>query len=232
MRKIIELTSLGIVVATVTTIVLSVEYVDEVAAQAAFDKEMLAQQRTRELMEKGKMDDTSLKEALVLAFGVSTEQEWNVVFAKELMRTIEIPRERQIRVLEDMIREGLSAIEKDKAASVRWDTSYDILPLLEGISNYDAIPIIKECLKSKSEDIRCNAVKTYINMEAVKSIPLVREAIENKELTDRNRISLYRNLERAAEKLKENNKDDDVSKINSFLNEMKRAEQVKEKGEK
>jgi len=231
MKKVMTLTLLGVVAATVAKTALSVEYIDEAAAQAAFDKEMQARQRTQEIMQKGKTDDTALKDALVLAFGVSFEQDLNVVFAKELMRAIEIPRERQIRVLEGMVREGLSALEKDKAASVRWDTSYDVLPLLETIPSYDALPIVKECLKSKSEDIRYNATKTYVNMKGVESIPLLREVIEQEKLTETSRLRLYEHLNRVSIGLRMENKTNDVEKINAFLKEMKQAEQAKEKGE-
>jgi hypothetical protein len=228
MKKVMTSITTGIVIATMTAPVLSIEYADDAALAVATEERALAHKIIRETMQKGVTDDAALRNAIRL-IGISEEPKENIAHAQELARELKIPDKRLVEALEYMIRENLSAIEKDeKIDSVLRVVGF--LEMLEIFPNYDALSFVKKCLLSKDEKIRYYAVKTYVNIEGVNSIPFLRETIKNGSLGEERRNMLFRHFETITAKLKEENKTDDVTKFNAFLNEMKQAEQPKEKG--
>ena len=218
----------SIIAATLTAPVLS-EFASEEAAVRIAARQEQRRQQIQEMMRKGITDDAALREAIRQMPYLGTYPEELTGNLRKLVETTEIPHERVIKTVESMIREMLSAVERNERDSISWSTA-DLIPMFKVFPDYDVLPIIQECLVSKNETVRCNAIQNYIYIEGAKSIPFVRNTIEKTNLTGTNRWGIYRQLELTAIELTSENKTNDVEKINAFLKEMKQAEQAKEKG--
>jgi len=217
------------VIAVTTTItVLALDGPPEAIA-LEFKQRAQRVQKVRELMEKGKTDDVAVKEAIhlipLIDFDVNPAD-----YLTKLLQETEISPARVAKIVAGMVREKITAIEKDNPDSVPLDF-YLVFSLFRVFPDYDILPIVKESLRSKDEHIRFYALGTYASRTGMKSIPLLREAMENKRLNDDYRNQLYSHLEEISLKLKKENKTADAEKFTTFLQEMKQAEQPKEKGE-
>jgi len=238
MKKTLILITLASI--TMTMPVLSREFDNPEAATAYYEKWRQTVLELEEAIAKSKTNDALLKDAVFRlsqylqaeggmdAGGMRGEYLLVVSGLKRAYQKAEISQERAIRIQEEMVREKLSAIEKDVPDSIPWGL-YDVLPLFGVFPDYEALPIFKECLQTKTENSRRNAMETYANIKGAEAIPFLREAIEKEHLGKKNRESLNYNLGCLAGALKEESKTNDVEKLNVFLNEMKQAE--KEKGE-
>jgi len=223
MKNTLLLVTLNVV--ALTTTVLALDYVNEKAMEEDIAIKRQAEQKVQELMEKGKTDDAAIQEAIrvipLIDFDINP-----VDYLTGLIQETEIPSERVVKVVADMIRKKLVAIEKDKPDSVAWDY-YLVFSLFRAFPDYDILPIVKESLKSKDEHIRFYALGTYASRTGEKSIPLLRDIIENKRLSEDYRNQLYSHLEKVSAKFQSENKTSDVKAIIAFLNEMKQAEKPK-----
>ena len=228
MKKVLQLVTLVTVVMTTTAF--SQDYVDEKAMEADIAIQAQMMRSLRESIEKGKTDDMALKEVIRLIPFTSLWVDEQVGNFAGLVQESGIATNRVTTVMEGMIREVLSAVEKNEKGRVSWGIG-DVLPLFEAFPKYDASPIIKECINSKSEDYRLYALQVYAEIAGEKSIPLIQEAIKAGRLNEKNRNNLYIHLSNfTIPKFKRDYKTNDVEKINAFLKEMKQAEQAKEKG--
>jgi len=230
MRKSAALITAGILAGTPMASVLSLEFINEEAAEAYLAMQEEMRQEIQETLRKGITDDTALRDAIRRVRHLGSSPEELTGNMRRLVEATGIPHERVINALEDMILRTLSAIEEDESKIASVGIS-GVMPLLEAFPDHDILPIVKECLKSKSSHIRRTALESYASVKGAKSLPLLRDALAKKSLTDNDSDFLYRHLSRISIDLKMENKTNDVEKINAFLKEMKQAEQAKEKGE-
>ena len=226
---------------TVTTPILSREFDNPEDADAYYAKWRQTALELEEAIAKGKADDALLKNAVFRlsqhlqseggmdAGGIRGEYLFAVNGLKRAYQKAEISQEQAIRIQEEMVREKLSAIEKDVPNSIPWEL-YDVLPLFGVFPDYEAFPIFRECLQTKTENSRRNAMETYANIKGAEAIPLLREAIEKGYLSKKNRESLNNSLGHLVQTLEEENKTNDIKKLTAFLKERKHVEQMKEKG--
>jgi len=158
MKKVLTLVALGVIAVTRSTPVLSLEFTDEAAANAFFAEEAQAFQKMRENMEKGKTDSEALQEAIDVIFWLHLGNAIDdpILYAQNLMKEVGIPREQQIKTLEGIVREQLSAIEKNEKIATAVHI-VDLLPMLEVLPDYDMLPILKECALSKNDRVRATA---------------------------------------------------------------------------
>ena len=230
MKDTLQVITYVIIAVTMTVTVLALDGTPEAIARE-FEWREQKMQEAQELMKNGKTDDMALKEVIRLIPFTSLELDKQVGCFARLVRESGVATNRVTTVMEGMIREVLSAVEKNERDRVSWNIG-DVLPLFEAFPNYDVSPIIMECLNSRSEDYRLYALRTYAEIAGEKSIPLIQEAIKTGHLNEKNRNSLYIHLANfTILKFKEKNKTEDVAKITAFLTEMKQAEKLKKKGE-
>jgi len=196
MKKMMKLITLNIVAVSMTTTMFAIEFVDQAAADAFAKRQQEESQRINENMEKGKTDDTALKEAICSLFGMITllTDFDPVTYVVEDMHRLGIPRERQIQGLENITRGMLSAVEKDE----KNDDTYwvlEFIAMLGTFSDYDILPLLRECLDSKNEVIRNGAMKRYnIIMENLPNQPQPTNGITQKDETGKASDNVVTNL--------------------------------------
>jgi len=168
MKKVLILTtsliSLSIVTLTMARPVASISYKDEAAAARAKEEYRQKILTLNANFEKGKTDDVALKEAInslfeILEFSPIINPH---IYIVEDMTRMGIHRKRQIQGLENIIRKTLFDFEND----IKTDSPYliyDCLIMLRTFPEYDMLPILKECVKSKNEIIH-NDAQRYYNM--------------------------------------------------------------------
>jgi len=140
---------------------LALMFEDAEQRKVYFERERQALQKTREGMEKGKTDDEALRESICLIFNMSITIEEPIVYTQNLMGKVEMPKERQIAIFEEMVRERVVVYEKDEViSSPIMPRIIDLLVMLDAIPDYNILPILKECALSKSERIRGVAKRT------------------------------------------------------------------------
>jgi len=171
MKKTLALITLNAIILTMATPTLALQFENEEDARAYFAEVAQAFQKLRENVERGKTNSEALREAVDSVFWLHLGNiiETPILYAQNLMKEVGIPREQQIKTLEDMIREQLSIIEKNGKIATAVHV-IDLLPMLEAIPNYDMLPILKECASSRNNHIRLVALgiieKTNVPLKA------------------------------------------------------------------
>ncbi len=162
MTLVASLVALSIVAITKAQSVPSISYIDQAAADADAERRRQLFVEIKENFEKGKTDDAALKEAICSLFPMTEFMTTGNPFAYVLddMTRREISRERQIQGLENIIREMLSAVDKGEEVD-NPNEVFIFLATLKNIPNYDILPILEECMKSKNGIIRNDAQKIY-----------------------------------------------------------------------
>jgi len=180
MKRMMTVITIGVVAVTVTRPALSLEFVDQAAADADGVRQAQRFNAVRENMEKGKTDDAALKEAIRLVFGMRLllKDENPIAYTQEYMSDLKIPRERQIKTFEDMIRENLSAQEKDEKIDPPYRVA-EFIDMLGTFQGYEVLPLLRECLKSKNEIIRNGATRRYDKIMEMKQAEQPKEKGEN-----------------------------------------------------
>ena len=162
MKKIITLITLSKMIVAMTTPVLSWDFVSGEAAANHFAAVNRRLQVAHENFEKGKTDDTALKEGISSIFMMilALPNENPFAYTQELMLKNEIPHERQIKILEEMIHEILSILKKGENLKDP-PVVVDYIDMLGTFPDYDLLPLLKECLNSTNGEIRNRAQKRY-----------------------------------------------------------------------
>ena len=135
-----------------------------------------------------------------------------------------VTSERMTKMLESIVREGLRDMKKEKKGSVEYAAATakldDPVLMLSVFPGPDTLALLRECALSQDNRATVEALKAYIHVAgAVDAIPLILEIFVGEIVTksgkDLNplRNGVYTSLQRAAEKLASENKDDDVKKI-------------------
>jgi len=201
MKRMLQLLVLNVIAITMVTPTWALLFKDKEQADAYFARERRVVQKIREGVENGKTDDEALREAIASIFEMSLSYYETmgdpIPYTQNLLKEVEMPKERQIKIFEYMIRARLAVIEKGEKMTTLVRIG-DLLSMLEGVQDYDILPMLKECALSKDGRVRNIVIQT---------------------------------TEKTIANLKEKNKPDDIAKFITFLNEMKQAEQAKEKGE-
>ena len=163
----------SIIAAATTTPVLALRFKDQEQAEAYFARERRAFQNIHENMERSKTDDKAFKLAVDIVFGLhfTDAVENPIQYTQNLIKKFEIPQERQIKILQDMVHERLSVIEKGETMTTAFRIA-DLLTMLEDIPNYDVLPLLQECVLSKDERVRNDAQRRYnLFMEKAQNQP-------------------------------------------------------------
>ena|GEM_PF-1693193 len=152
----------------------------------------------------------------------------------------EITPEEVTEEMERRIQYFVSYLEGQHGAGYLRRSSYVIgnlhrgnLKALEVFNGPNTLVRLKEMTLAghKYEFLRSEAMITYINIAGAESIPFLHEALEKEGcVPDATRSEIVIHLEKVVAKFTEENKTNDVEKINAFLKEMKQAEQAKENG--
>ena len=230
MKKTLLLSTLSAIafMITITTLFADDLEGDIDPAHAAYIAQGLAQ--WKEITQKALTDDEALKTFIRGCFDLEfyTGSDLPSIYdcAKSLSQS-EIARERLIGMLETMIREALIAFEKsDKSYPTAGHDVLNFLSTLENFSDYDALPLVKECLRSKSEIVRGYGAKTYAVIKGAKAFPFLHEAIEKGDLPEESRATLYWYLGHDfIVRLKREKRTDVANQFCAFLKEMAQTEQ-------
>ena len=192
-----------------------------------------------ETRQKAMTDDGALKELIRSSYnirfgnftsGIILENMQNRV--KQSMEEDDIPLSREIKIMENMVRQGLNILHSDELVhqdafgQARLDIDFCML-MLAAVPHYDIHPLLNECFKSTSEGIRRNVLMRYVKAKNVEAIPFLCKLIEEANLADENRSYVYRELGRTVEYLTRINKYDDVAKIHAYLKKVNDTEQMK-----
>ena len=131
-----------------------------------------------------------------------------------------IPRERMARILEEMLRDNLPALERGVLDAI------EVSPLiweLQTFHNANTLALLEECAMSSDKNVRDNAIVSYISIAKAESIPFLRKAFAEGRV--HHSWGIYNHLEGITQDLKSNGKTDDAEKFYAFLKEMTQAEQ-------
>ena len=161
MKKLLTLITLGAIIITMTPPVLARRFKDKEHQDAYFEREREAFQKARDNMGQGKTNSVAISEAIEIIFGlyfIGGTPEGATRYTQNLMEEIGVPKEQQIKTLEYMTRERLSAIEKDEKILTPIRV-LELLPMLAAIPDYDMLPILKESAPSKDGRIRATALR-------------------------------------------------------------------------
>ena len=174
MKKTMKLT-LSIFTAVMATQIFSLEFIDEADANAYFAQLRQDWQETREELKKGATDDTALRKGILSVYDMGmmpyAKIEDAISYMKEMVIEDEIPPERVTKMIEVLIREKLTAIEKDEADSIDWSATL-LLSFFKVFPDYEIEPLLNECLKSKNVIFRNDIMKRYnIIMETTPEPP-------------------------------------------------------------
>ena len=175
----------------------------------------------RDGMEKGITDDEALKNVIRSIFEMSSVVEHvasPISYTRWFAREVGVPRERLTKVLEDMIRENLSVIEKYSEKVTAPELTNHLMILLGTFPDYDIAPLAKEILQAKDSRIHYGAMVAYINLEGTKAIPFLLETMNLERYTPEQRKQLTEHLQRVAAQFNKENKADDAEKITAFRN--------------
>ena len=162
--------------------------------------------------------------------------------AQDIVNEYNIPVERMTSILEEMIKENLAIFEKTpkpnpnvydpKARDTYLTAAGNVSPLIEALStfhNANTIALLHKCILVENADIFIEAMKIYIIIAGADSLPFLREVFTTKIINPKDITYFEDSMQVAVEKLREENKVADAEQITIFLNEMKQAEQPKEK---
>lgn len=146
----------------------------------------------------------------------------------------EIPLEREVEVMEKMIREGLIIIEGGEKEDREGKNQYyqanffvnRCFLLLSALPDYDIYPLFKECLQSAREGTRRGALINYIQTRDVGENIFLRELIEEVDLTEHGRVEILRLLENPGNHRRKGKHENEV-KTNVFLNKVREAKEAK-----
>ena len=189
----------------------------------------------RQTRQKALTDDEALKELIRMNYDVnfgsySTGMLISGMRERASKNDVDeggISLQREIKVMERMVRDGLSVLEKNGQEHQAYDDVVSCTLMLGALPDYDILPLLKECIKSKIEGVRRNTIIRYIRVKEVETIPFLHNIINEANLTDQSRSNIYQELERTIEPLTRQQRSDDVEKINAFLKEVRQAEQSK-----
>ena len=142
--------------------VLCMEFEDDAAAAKYLEGLIQEAKIIEDNFEKGKTDDDALKKAIRLhLFVILDALDKNPALDEiDHMHRLGFPRERQIKILEEMVRENLFSIKKKVEADDLFLNEF-LLDMLKTFKEYDIMPILNECLNSQNEEIRLDAQKRY-----------------------------------------------------------------------
>jgi len=197
MKKTLQIIMLNSVIFAAITTMLSSEINFEEPNEIAYLGQM--EERLIKAREKAKTDDEALKEFIRLfcspGLGSSSTGMF-IEIGKEISKTknigeSEISYERYIRVMENMVREGLAVYNKNAEDFMADMDIYYCMLILSAVSEYDVLPLLKECLKSKYEIQRYSILMNYVWAKNEETLPFLRELVEEANLTDKNRTSVY-----------------------------------------
>jgi|GEM_PF-2971215 len=236
MNKVLRCIILGVAVTTAMNVQATEIDMDNPASVAHWAQ---MNDLIRETRQKALTDDVALKKLIRMNYDVNFGSYSSGSLISDMRERASrkdagedgISLEREIKVMESMVREGLTALEKNEKEYQSYDDVVSCTLMLGALPDYDILPLLKECLKSKSEGLRRNVLIRYILVKEAESIPFLREAIKDANLTESSRSSIYGRLNSTTINLKDRNKNDDVEKIKAFVQEMRQAENPKEKGE-
>jgi hypothetical protein len=178
MKKMLALTtsliaSASLVPITMAQGVVTFSYTDKTSREAYYEHLRKQARIMEEHFEKGRTDDAALKEAILLLefiIGHYSKAD-SFVSVVEGMHQREIPLERQIQGLENIIRETLSAAEENEDRHDSLSLGV-FLAVLDVYPDYDIQPILDECFNSKSEIIQERARRRQkIIMERTQAQP-------------------------------------------------------------
>jgi len=131
MKKLLLFTTLSAITVIMATPALALQFENEKDAEAHFAEEARIWQKIRENMEKGKTDSDALGKAIDIIFDLHLMGTMDnpVLYTQKHMKEIEISQEQQIKTLERMTRERLTAIEKDEKINTTVHVVH-LLPML------------------------------------------------------------------------------------------------------
>jgi len=140
-----------------------------------------------------------------------------------------IPPERMAKILEEIIREGLSDMEKAEG-DAKTSPSHQVSAALRQLKDFrspNTLKLIKECaIVSKNDRIRCTAVQAYIENANRDGgiVDFLREVVTEGHLSGMSRYEVYQSLggivgykEGFLTELKVKNKNDDAEKLLVFM---------------
>jgi len=231
---------LATVVATTATTTLA-EFATQEAADAHFAEIRRLSEARWEAFRKDPANDEALKDVIRIYYidpfdGFSSSMLVEIMQNRVKMADTErdgIPLEREVKIMEEMVREGLTALKDRKDGRAYDDVRYCMI-MLGAVPDYDILSLLYESFLSESEVLRLNALIDYIETKEAASIPFLHEAIVKADLTEKSRSNVYWHLERLIGSINHKarysgeNKTNDVAKITTFLTEIKQAEQPKD----
>ena len=112
----------------------------------------------------------------------------------------EVSSEQMSKVLEEFIRENLHVLEKtsNRISPQRRDDALKYLwrsiGMLRVFHNSNTLELLKECMQSKEEKVREQAMITCLRIDVMASIPIIRDAVEKGRLNEDNRLIVSGNL--------------------------------------
>ena len=144
-----------------------------------------------------------------------------------IAKEYDIPPERMTMMLENIVREGLRDMKIQKKDSLEYSDAkaktVEPVRMLGVFHGPNTIALVKECAQSEDGG-RISALKTYIQIVgAVEAMPFILEVFAKELLAksgnDMNpfRIGVFKDLHRAAQKLKAENKNDDADFVYTAL---------------
>ena len=233
MKKSLTLVTANIIAVFATTHVLSLEFASEEDADAYFAAEERAWQKIHENIKEGVTDDIKIKEAILSSFEMGSMPESSIegaiVNVKKSMNEAGIPQERQIKILDIIVRENLSFINVNinnhDACIMPKTYILDSLKMLESFQNYNLVPLLQECFKSNNDYVRNGAMIRYIHITGeIESLQQLREIINEKKRNVYG-YEIYRQLLKVVEKNNNENNNGDTDKIFVFLLDMAQIEE-------
>jgi len=162
---------------------------------------------------------------------------WRRFTMQDLVGWYNVPSERMARVLEEIVRERLSYMEKvegDAKITPRHQTSV-ALRHLKDFQSPNTLELFKECaVVSKDDRVRCVAVQAYIEVANRDGgiVDFLREVVTEGHLSGMSRYEVYQSLggivgykEGLLAELKAKNKNDDVETLLNFMSDRILVEQ-------
>lgn len=161
--------------------------------------------------------------------------------AQDIANWHNVSAEQMANILEEMLRENLSAFEKIPEPNPEdWDArgiyngaALGVFPLIRALQTFhgaDTIDLLKKSIMVNHNLISDNAIETYVVIDGVKSFPFFREVIKSEGLNQGQRNRIIQRLQGTITKLAEKKQAADVEQFDAFLREMKQTEKPKENG--
>jgi len=193
------------------------------ARQRQFEEEKRNQARA--IMEKSVTDDEALREVIKFIYEMSHMAIVEFVsYTRFIARDVGVPRERLIKVLEELIHENLSVIDKGGADIHAPRYTNHLIILLGTFPGYDIFPLVERCFKTNNDAVQYGAIIAYLNLEGVKAIPYLQKNIQLERYNSNPNNRLSDHLQRVVENFEKNNQTVDVEKMNVFINKLKQAQ--------